>query len=134
MLLLRVSNLVLLLTVCSHYSACNGDTWSSEVGILSKSPPILITTGKKVPTGTNGAVSAIGLFAAVAGGALIGFVFWLGGAMFVTTDTRTPPQWPLILLGTAAGLLGSLVTYCMCVFTFPDRLSTGCNSAIILDG
>ena len=62
---------ILLLGIVSNYAAVAADTFSSELGILSKSPPVLITSLKTVPKGTNGGVSIAGLLAGVLGSAII---------------------------------------------------------------
>jgi uncharacterized protein (TIGR00297 family) len=54
----------------------NADTWATELGVLSKQPPRLITSGKKVPAGTSGGITAIGTLAALGGGLFIGLVAW----------------------------------------------------------
>ena len=49
------------------------DTLASEVGMLSPTPPILITAWReRVHTGVDGGVSLLGTLASMAGGALIG--------------------------------------------------------------
>jgi uncharacterized protein (TIGR00297 family) len=95
----------------SAFACCNGDTWASELGILSKSDPILITTLKKVPRGTNGGISSWGLFVSFAGGIFIGIFHYLATILFVDSDAlfESPVQFPLILLGGLAGLFGSIV-------------------------
>lgn len=91
-----------------HYACCNGDTWASELGILSKGDPILITTLKRVPKGTNGGISALGTFASISGGFVLGVCYWLGAIPFAVGH-NAPPQWPVIVLTTLAGLLGSII-------------------------
>jgi uncharacterized protein (TIGR00297 family) len=49
----------------------NADTWATELGVLSKARPRLVTNGRPVEVGTSGAITLRGTFAAVAGAALI---------------------------------------------------------------
>ncbi|KAJ4837588.1 hypothetical protein Tsubulata_009694 [Turnera subulata] len=96
--------------IIGHYSCCNGDTWSSELGVLSDAQPRLITTFKPVRRGTNGGVTVAGLLAAAAAGSVIGVAFVLFG--FFTTKCAYDvalKQLLVVPLAALAGLLGSLI-------------------------
>jgi uncharacterized protein (TIGR00297 family) len=64
-----------ILTTISHrnYAAVAADTFSSELGILSKSKPRLITSLnlREVPPGTNGGVTVTGLGAGLLGSFIV---------------------------------------------------------------
>lgn len=64
---------ILPIGIIAHYAAVAADTFSSELGILAKSEPRLITspTFRKVPKGTNGGVTLWGLVAGLIGSAIV---------------------------------------------------------------
>ena len=78
------------------------------MGILNRSWPISIIKFKKVPPGTNGGVSPLGLAASIGGGIAVG----LAGAITLAIQQSCHGfPWEIIVLGGLAGLGGSLVTY-----------------------
>jgi len=60
-------------------AAAAADTWATEIGAHSRTPPRLITTGTPVPAGANGGVTLLGTAGGVCGAAVIGALFWLLG-------------------------------------------------------
>lgn len=64
---------ILVVGIVANYAAVAADTFSSELGILSKSQPRLITSWnlRKVPPGTNGGVTWHGLLSGVLGSIII---------------------------------------------------------------
>jgi uncharacterized membrane protein len=66
----------LIFATLGQFGCCLGDTLASELGILARSQPRLITTFRVVPPGTNGGVSAWGTFCSVVGGVIMGMAIY----------------------------------------------------------
>ncbi|KAL7624783.1 hypothetical protein AAE478_006355 [Parahypoxylon ruwenzoriense] len=64
---------LLVVGIIANYAAVCADTFSSELGILSRSTPRLITSlsFRKVPRGTNGGITLWGLIAGLLGSMII---------------------------------------------------------------
>jgi uncharacterized protein (TIGR00297 family) len=92
----------------------NADTWATELGVLSRVPPRLITTGQEVIPGTSGGITRLGTWASVAGALLIGTVATaLTQISSLLGVGRTGSGWSLEaisypLIAVAGGLIGSL--------------------------
>lgn len=96
--------------IIGHYACTNGDTWSSEIGVLSDAQPRLITTFKPVRKGTNGGVTKTGLLAAAAGGTVVGLTFVIIGFFTAKCSSDVALRQLLVIpLSALAGLAGSLI-------------------------
>ncbi len=82
------------------------DTWATELGVLSKARPRLITTGGEVEVGTSGGVTLTGTLAALGGAVMIG-LFAAGFHMFNGNSFLLSLF--LLLSAALSGLAGSLV-------------------------
>ncbi|XP_029160150.1 transmembrane protein 19 [Nylanderia fulva] len=98
--------------ILGAFACCNGDTWASELGtVIGTNDPFLITTWKRVPRGTNGGISWIGLLCSTLGGLIVGLIYYI--VITYTVDTAVlqlaAPQWPMIVVAGFGGLFGSLL-------------------------
>ena len=95
----------LLFAFVGAMAEANADTWATELGILSKETPRMITTRRPVAAGTSGGVTWDGTGAALAGAMLIG-----GLAALFRALAGMPANAAAMLLpiGALAGAVGAL--------------------------
>jgi uncharacterized protein (TIGR00297 family) len=88
----------------------NADTWATELGVLARETPRLITNGRPAPVGTSGAITRYGTLAALTGAAFIGVAAFvlIQLAALATTGELLLADLPIVVIAAAAGLLGSL--------------------------
>jgi uncharacterized protein (TIGR00297 family) len=91
---------ILFVAFVGAMATVNADTWATELGVLSKTLPRLITNGRVVAIGTSGGVTRIGTLVAFCGALLIGAL-----AFVARLEIR---DWRLIPISAVAGLIGSL--------------------------
>jgi uncharacterized protein (TIGR00297 family) len=84
-------------------AAVNADTWATELGVLSPTPPRLITNGKTVERGASGAVSLWGSLAALGGAGLIAVL----AALFSAGQYGPGQAVAILVAATLGGLCGS---------------------------
>ena len=93
--------------IVAQYAAVASDTFSSELGILAKTSPFLVTAPwKRVPRGTNGGVTIDGLFYGALGSYLLTHV--AVAALYFARPRLLMDTWTASLI-TVMGLLGSVI-------------------------
>jgi uncharacterized protein (TIGR00297 family) len=114
------------------------DTWATELGTLSNTPPRLVTNGKVVPSGTNGAVSVLGTLAALVGGVFIGTIAFALAQVGAVPMSDVAPFWFPMIAGVS-GLAGAFadsflgatvqkVYYCPTCRTETERTLHSCGT------
>lgn len=100
-----------LLAYAGAIAAALADTASSEIGALSGRQPVLITTWKPAPHGTNGAVTPLGFVAAFAAAAGIAALTHFSGFLHLLfpgkADSKMSVTASCIIVG--AGMAGTIV-------------------------
>jgi uncharacterized protein (TIGR00297 family) len=91
-------------------AAATADTWATEIGVLSRTQPRIITNMKPATPGTSGGVTWLGSGASAVGALIVSVV----AALLAATPLFTPPtqhrMHALALLGAglAGGIMGAL--------------------------
>lgn len=96
-------NLLFIIGYVSAIAGATADTWASEIGILSTSPPLSILTFKPIPSGLSGGVSLLGTFASILGSLMISITFWFLHGPNITFTTN------LVFVPVVCGFAHSLI-------------------------
>jgi len=80
-------------------SAALADTVSSEIGMMSKKKPILITNFKQVEHGTDGGITLLGTSAGIIAAILIAIIYYL----------TVSPSFTTAIIIAIAGMFGSII-------------------------
>jgi uncharacterized protein (TIGR00297 family) len=82
------------------FAAASADTWGTEIGTLSRRPPLSALTLRTVRPGMSGGITALGTLATFAGALCVALVAHLADVA---------PFWPVALGGVAGATIDSLL-------------------------
>ena len=96
---------VLWLGFAASLAGASADTWATELGILNPRLPVMITSFKKAPAGTSGAISLVGSLGALGGASLVAGAAALMVSFGWAPEGRLPlgVQFLVITIGGTAG-------------------------------
>lgn len=100
------NHLPFLVCVAISLAAATADTWGSEVGVLSKKPPVSIVSFKPVERGLSGGISIFGTFVSLLGSGFIATLFII---LKIIVLGHYEHNFILFSIVTVFGFLGSLI-------------------------
>ncbi|WP_291767593.1 DUF92 domain-containing protein [Caldivirga sp. UBA161] len=126
---------IFLISYVASLAATSADTWASEIGVLSRSNPFLVTMPKaKVTPGTSGAVTLLGELSSLAGSAAIALTYLALAAAFNHSPnwvkfnwTTVNPTIQVVLLVFALGYLGEVLDSLLGALTQPKYYCDRCG-------
>lgn len=103
---LAARNITVFAAFVGSLATASADAWATELGVLNPRPPRLVTTGRRVLPGTPGAISVLGIMAALGASWLIGLVGLLLSAIKAWLDKT---EWdPGLLWLPLAAMIGGV--------------------------
>lgn len=94
-----------LVLLAGSLAAATSDTWATEIGSTSSEQPRMVISGRRVPAGMSGGVTARGTLASIAGATALG---GLAAALLMGPIGRAPAA-RLGVAATLGGVTGSLL-------------------------
>ncbi len=120
---------ILLALFLGVMATVTADTWATELGVLSNSPPRLVTSGRLIEPGTSGGVTVTGTTAAAAGGLLIGAAMLIFSSMVELPESIAAAPWWMLPAGMLGGLAGAMFDSLLgatvqAIYRYPDGRET----------
>lgn len=107
------------------------DTFASEVGILSKTKPVSIITGRPMKAGLSGAVSPLGLASGLVGAVLIALCMW---GCFLPITAKSALAASVIALSSFFGCLLDSVLGATVQAHYYDEVNDRITERPVVDG
>jgi uncharacterized protein (TIGR00297 family) len=110
---------VLAAAFAGAFAAASADTWGTEIGALSRTPPVSILTLRSVQAGRSGGVTALGSAATICGALCVALVASVVGLA---------PLWSVAAGGIAGALLDSVLGASLQALRWCTQCSCECET------
>lgn len=98
-----------LIAFAAGVAGAAADTWASEIGVLSPTPPRSILTGKILPKGKSGGITLLGTCASLCGAGMIAAAYWVGFSLLQRQLISLKGPIIILLSGTLDSVFDSLL-------------------------